>query len=544
MNPESWQRIKLLILEALDRPADERRAWLEESLSDRPEQLEQALVLLSRMQEAGHIGDDPARLGEFELIEELGRGGVGVVHRAHQSTLDREVAIKVLSPTAALDPRQVDRFGREARAAGKLNHPGIVPIYEVGEHGGINYLVMELVDGHDLSRELEHQQRADGPRCLMPLVRDRGYVPAVAILVRDAADALEHAHRMGIVHRDVKPQNLLLTAGGAVRLTDFGLARDEKDGRITVSGEVEGTPYYMSPEQAQGRRNQVDHRTDVYSLGVVLYELLTLRRPFEGGTSAQVISRIVTHDPEPLRKLAPRVPRDLALVCDKAMHKDPAQRYPSAAAFAQDLQRFLGHESVEARAPSTIERVRRHLRRYRVAYAAAALVVFGGLISASFVSRMVQGRVLRDLRGAVDTVEEHDQDLALLGEHLPDLRNQLLELRDHPSASSTDLRRTSNALSAIEDHAQALAAEGRTRIRSATPTESGSGVGLEARFPPRLAAALRRGQAAARVPGAPGGGGHRTLPAAPARHRLPRPPCGAAFRPGGCPGGPRAGPAR
>ncbi|MCA8949059.1 MAG: SUMF1/EgtB/PvdO family nonheme iron enzyme [Planctomycetes bacterium] len=320
----------------------------------------------------------PPRLGDYELHGEIGRGGMGVVYRATQVGLGREVAVKVLAPSLTTTARDIERFHREARSIASLQHPGIVPVFGDGVAGDLHYFAMEFVRGHDLAHELRLQQsaRASDEPLLLPDRRAPGYVAAAARLIAAAARALQYAHDAGIVHRDVKPQNLLLGQDGRVRLVDFGVARNEQLGQFTRTSEVAGTPYYMSPEQTRAA-TAVDFRTDVYSLGVVLYELLTFARPFQGTTAAEIQRAICTRDPVPVRRLSPSVPRDLETICHKAMARAAAARYQTAAGLADDLDRFLGLQAIAARPPGLRHRVSRLVRRH------GTLLLLAGAITVS-----------------------------------------------------------------------------------------------------------------------------------------------------------------
>ncbi|MFN3242860.1 MAG: serine/threonine-protein kinase [Planctomycetota bacterium] len=299
----------------------------------------------------------PPRLGEFVLIAEIGRGGMGVVYEARQVGLDRRVAVKLISRSLTTSEHDVLRFHREARNMAKLQHPGIVQVYTDGAAEQFHYFAMELVDGHDLAYELRLQRssRADDGDLLLPPRDDATFVPAAARLVRDAALALQFAHQNGIVHRDIKPHNVLIGRDGRTRVADFGLARDENLGSASVTGEGAGTPHYMSPEQTRAA-TRVDFRTDVYSLGVVLYELLTFKRPFDGTTSADVQRAIRVEDPVPVRRRSQSVPLDLETICHQAMAREAGDRYQTAQQLADDLDRFLAHEAIVARPPGLAAR--------------------------------------------------------------------------------------------------------------------------------------------------------------------------------------------
>lgn len=393
MSEQEWRRVRTIVGRALEFEESERDAYVREACGDDAKLLREVESLLSR-DDTGSQPDfleppDPADLplpeprhvlGDFEIVRELGRGAMGVVYLARQLSLGREVAVKVFVESIATTKREVERFHREASAVARLRHPGIVQVYADGAAGNTHWFAMEYAPGRDLQRELKLQLRerpAPGEAPFLPRLRDPDFVASIARLCADVAEALHYAHENGLVHRDVKPSNLLLQPDGRVQIVDFGVVRDESLGRLTRTGELAGTPHYMSPEQARVQRVRVDHRTDVYSLGVVLYELSTLKRPYEGRSLADVFDKIRDARPRPVRALNPRVPQDLAIICNTAMAKDPRDRYPDAAAFADDLRRFLRHEAIVARPPSLTRRAWRWLRRSRAKVAAALLLVVG-----------------------------------------------------------------------------------------------------------------------------------------------------------------------
>jgi Tol biopolymer transport system component len=264
------------------------------------------------------------RLGEFRILREIGRGGMGIVFEAHQEGLDRRVALKILPAGAALDEKLSIRFLREARAAARLDHPGIVRVMSSGISEGVLFFTMELIEGRSLAELIDEG----------PLTPDRA-----AALAAEIARALAHAHASGLVHRDIKPENVLLGADGRARITDFGLVHEHSALPVTVSHFIVGTPSYMAPEQALGK--EVDARSDVYSLGAVLYAMLAGHPPYRGEVPALVISRVLTEPYAPLATVRPDVPEGLAAICQRALAREPANRYSSAEAMAEDLERHL-----------------------------------------------------------------------------------------------------------------------------------------------------------------------------------------------------------
>jgi serine/threonine protein kinase len=368
-------------------------------------------------------------LGEYRLVREIARGGMAVVYEAEQVSLGRRVALKVLSGTAALDPIKLQRFRVETQAVAQLNHPHIVPIFAVGSERGNHFYAMQYIEGPTLAA-LIRQQREAGPspfgrvhelphpsagrpapanqssdprtrvvngaaerlRELSPSnltpsgtgsVRGRRAFRAIAKLAIQAAEALAHAHSMGILHRDIKPSNLLVDSGGNLWVTDFGLARFQDEPGLTRTGDVLGTLRYMAPELVLGHRIVHDPRSDNYSLGATLYELLTLKPVFDGRDRQELLRQIAQEEPVAPGKIDKAVPRDLETIVLKAMDKDPDRRYANAQQLADDLGRFLEDRPVLARRPTSAERAAKWARRHRTVLRTTAAVAFLALAIAA-----------------------------------------------------------------------------------------------------------------------------------------------------------------
>jgi serine/threonine protein kinase len=338
-------------------------------------------------------------LGDFRIVREIGRGGMGIVYEAVQVSLGRPVALKVLPLAAALDGRQLQRFKNEAQAAAFLHHQHIVPVYAVGVERGVHYYAMQLIDGPnlasllgaakpprrmDLARALRGENattadpsgpapapaastRADftPPFSTLRAERPVEFFQTVARLASQAAVALDYAHGLGVVHRDIKPANLLLDGRGHLWITDFGLAQFRADTGLTQSGDMLGTLRYMNPEQAGGRRPAISHLTDVYSLGATLYELVTGRPIFDGADRETLLHQILHEEPRTPRAVDRAVPVELETIILKAVAKEPAERYATAQELADDLDRFLHDRPIRARRPSLWEQALRRARRHR-----------------------------------------------------------------------------------------------------------------------------------------------------------------------------------
>ncbi len=328
-------------------------------------------------------GPAPSRIryfGDYEIVREIARGGMGVVFQARQVRLNRTVALKMILAGQLADETDVKPFYTEAEAAANLDHPGIVPIYEVGQHEGQHYFSMGFVEGQSLSQRL-----AEGP------------LPSreAAELIRRVSEAIEYAHQRGVIHRDLKPANILLDRNGNPRVTDFGLAKKvQGDSGLTGSGQIMGTPSYMPPEQAGGKRGEVGPAADVYALGATLYALITGRPPFQAATAMDTVIQVVSDEPVPPRRLNPTVDLDIETICLKCLEKEPAKRFATAGALADELARFLAGEPILARPVGQTERAWRWCRRKPVvaglAGGVALALALGTVVATCFAVRADQ----------------------------------------------------------------------------------------------------------------------------------------------------------
>jgi serine/threonine protein kinase len=337
-------------------------------------------------------------VGDFRIIREVGRGGMGIVYEAEQISLGRRVALKILPFAATMDPRHLQRFQNEARAAASLEHPHIVPVHGVGCERGIHYYAMRFIDGQTLAALVEQQrvgtdseqsapdaaigkEKAAGETAAVAAARteraprDAAYFRRVAEWGAQAALAIEHSHAVGVVHRDIKPANLMIDAQGKLWVTDFGLAQIHDDKQLTLTGDMVGTLRYMSPEQALAKRVIVDHRTDIYSLGATLYELLTLEPVFTGGDREELLRQIAFEEPKPLRRHNKSIPAELETILFKALEKNAADRYATARELAEDLDRLVKNEPIQARPVGRLRRLAKWIRRRRALAAAYGLAV-------------------------------------------------------------------------------------------------------------------------------------------------------------------------
>ncbi|HEV8607870.1 MAG TPA: serine/threonine-protein kinase [Tepidisphaeraceae bacterium] len=400
-------------------------------------------------------------LGDFKLLREIGRGGMGVVYEAVQLSLGRRVAVKVLPFAATLDARHLQRFRNEAQAAAQLHHTNIVPVYAVGCERSVHYYAMQFIEGQSLA-EVIREMRSVVKRTSSPSTQARtpslGSAPTEPVLSEiekrehvlrlrrsaeestpipaenlsllrtskrsaffrtaarlglQAAEALDYAHHQGVVHRDVKPENLLLDAKGNLWVTDFGLAQFyEEEGNLTRTGDLLGTLRYMSPEQASGRAAVLDQRTDVYSLGLTIYELLTLERAIPGDSREQLLRQITDHEPKSPRAIDKAIPTELETILSKATAKEPTERYQTARALAEDLRRFLQDEPIQARPPTlwdkSVKWTRRHKSLAASALAMLLLIAIGSLISTLLIARE-QGKTKTAYQGERQKAKEAEE---------------------------------------------------------------------------------------------------------------------------------------
>jgi tetratricopeptide (TPR) repeat protein len=455
--PDSGSRVLAELVEQVSQRIEAGELVdLEAYCRDFPEQADQLRQLVPALQVLNDLSghppaiprtDGPAdsaalaaagTLGDFRIVREVGRGGMGVVYEAEQISMGRRVALKVLPFAAVMDPRHLLRFKNEARAAGSLQHPHIVPVHFVGSERGVHYFAMQFIEGETLAA-LIHQLRQsavpdEGTTAYPPpdfagkpdaatetvaqqstlaasvSLKGRDHFRRVAQWGEQAAEALEHAHQTGIVHRDVKPANLMIDASGHLWVTDFGLAHVfQGEASLTMTGDLVGTLRYMSPEQALAKRVLIDHRSDVYSLGATMYELLTLEPAITGTDRQELLRQIAFEEPRPPRRVNKSIPAELEMIVLKAMEKNPADRYATAGELADDLRRFLNDQPVRAKRPSLVHKARKWGRRHRavvvatVVVLAMALVFVGGTAGWLLQQRAAaEGEALRALADAED----------------------------------------------------------------------------------------------------------------------------------------------
>ena len=382
----------------------------------------------------------------YDVLWLLGQGGMGVVYRAIQSRAHRLVALKMIRGGSHVQPEQLERFRVECQSGARLHHPNVVQVYDVGESNGLPYLAMELLEGGSLSDRLASEVMT--PR-------------RAAELLRILAHAVGAAHRAGIVHRDLKPSNVLFDADHTPKVADFGLAKLlELDSSQTLTGQVLGSPNYMAPEQARGECRNVGFPADVHALGAILYEMLTGLPPFKGSTTAETLRMVVDQEPVRPRRLRPKVPRDLEVLCLKCLEKDPGRRYATAEELAEDLDRYLTGATILARPAPAWERAARWSRR-RPALATLAVAV----VAAS------TGLTMWGVE-ALETARRRDIELARLRQIGPALLNQVIDFR-----KAGRLREAQNALS---DLAKLVEREPRAADLASLVADEQERVGLAA----------------------------------------------------------------
>lgn len=436
------QPVKSLFQAVVDLSAEHRAAYLDEHCDDADvrAEVEQLLGLhtqatstdlrpaaeqLVTMTPRRETDFEPFEtLDEFRVLRKLGEGGMAVVYLAEDTSLERLVALKILPSAYTRSDERVARFRREAITVAQLHHDGIVPVHRVGRARGIYYIAMEYVEGMTIAEALDELRRLPSSE-RDARIEQLPYLREQADLIAQIADALYHTHEHDIVHRDVKPSNIIIAPDGQARLTDFGIARDVNRETVTASGHFAGTYAYMSPEQARAQSSSVDNRTDIFSLGVVLYEMLTLVQPFSGATAQEIITQVISKQPRKLRQCNPAASKDLETICHKALEKDPSHRYQTAAHFAADLRCYMSDRPILARPPSVYRRarvwVRDHKARALVGALAALVLIVAGLTAVLVAERRTRMAVMSistNREGAVVYMQRVDHATLEVGERI------------------------------------------------------------------------------------------------------------------------------
>lgn len=496
-SPNSDQEFDPWLAELLEHILTEGDAALDAFCSAHPTLADQARQRVQRLRALGLFDqtDLPLDIGRYRLERQIGAGGMGVVYLAFDTSLCRHVALKTLPTQLAVDDRARTRFLREARAISGLRHEGIVPVYDIGDIRGVPYFTMELVDGRTLAIGLAELRRTVARPVLLtaahladalrvPRWRFPGdYYDNVARCVRVVAEALDVAHQRGITHRDIKPSNIIVALDGCTRLLDFGLARTSAESSLTMTGAFLGSPNYAAPEQLRGRHDLVDPRSDVYALGTVLYELLTLEVAVPGNSLEAVLQTLVADEPRAARAINPRVPSELETICLHAMEREPGQRYATARALADDLSRFLDRQAITASRPSALARTWRTVRRHpsRSVAAALALLILAGLPVLLTVQNMVVQREARQSAALAQALEDivvgaDYEELGPNAKAIDVLRAALstirARLRDYPDARARLTMRVGSVIGVahIEEGREALR-EALALQRQVLPTD-------------------------------------------------------------------------
>jgi serine/threonine protein kinase/formylglycine-generating enzyme required for sulfatase activity len=401
---------------------------------------------------------EKTRFGNYYIIEKIAQGGMGIIYKARQRGLDRIVALKVLLAGESATKDTIERFYLEAKSAAKLRHPNIVPIHEVGIHDGKHFFTMDFIHGQNLRHMI---------------INEKINLHWALEVTAKVARALHYAHEQGIVHRDVKPENIILDDTGEPQITDFGLAKDiGLDANLTRAGVVMGTPAYMSPEQARGERSEIDHRTDVYSLGAVLYELLTGRQmfEFEGPIGLNSLLKTLSEDPVLPRRINPRIPREVETVVLKAIEKDPERRYEGAKEFADDIERYLTGEPIMARPPSFSYRTWKKIKKYKVVSVSmlSALVAIVA-VAVYFIGQRVEEnrRIDLQVRTYLDDARQKYGEAEFLSSK--DLCNKALALRPGNQEAQSGLNKVELAL----EQEKKLRAERDAKERAVVAAQEG-----------------------------------------------------------------------